>query len=303
MDNLDFHCAPLRQDFQQQQRIVLLLEYLGSCFSGSQMQRNAYTVQQAVDDALTRLNVPYRSGSMKLAGRTDAGVHAKGQVVQFDVAWDALERIPDLRSALNATLPAAISVQDYAITQNFDFHPLLSAQWRWYQYRIYNSPCRSVWMRPDAVWIKQPLNIEQMLRGARLFLGEQNFASFKCPQTKVSNNICRVIYSQVSQEESYLVFDLIANRFLYKMVRNLAGTLIDIGTGSRGLLPEDIPHILDQQDRRSAGQTAKPEGLSLMAVYYPKPWDFFQNDIYVTTLKQRIQESSSYEKNILCKAS
>lgn len=289
--------------YLQQQRVVLLLEYFGPAFSGSQIQDNAYTVQEAVGQALDKLNVPH--GPVVFAGRTDAGVSAKGQVAHFDTPLGALEQIPDVIAGLNAVLSKDISIKDYALIpqlQEFDFHSTASAQWRWYQYRIYNHPYRSVWMRPDATWIKPALNVEAMQRGATFLLGEHDFSSFKCPRTATPNDICHVIHSRVSHNGDDVVFDIVANRFLYKMVRNIMGVLIEIGSEA-GFVSEDIPLILSRQDRQSAGSTAKPQGLSLMAVRYPKPWDFFQNDIYVKRLNQVIQESSPHEKNILRKAS
>ncbi len=287
------------QDNLKQQRVVLLLDYYGPAFSGSQVQPRSYTVQAALADALAKLNVAH--GPLVFSGRTDAGVHAKGQVVHFDTALDALGQIPDVLAGLNAVLPHEISVKDYHITGDFDFHAMLSPEWRWYQYRIFNQRHRSVWKRPDAAWVPRPLDVDRMQRAARYFLGEQLFTSFKCPRTEISNDLCHVIQSHVYQDGADIVYDVVANRFIYKMVRNIVGTLIEVGTGS-SLSPEDIPEILGRADRQYAGPTAKPEGLCLMAVNYPKPWDFFKNDVYVTTLKQRVQESSSHE-NILCKAS
>jgi tRNA pseudouridine38-40 synthase len=283
------------------QRVVLLVEYCGCDFSGSQFQTNASTVQEAVQIALQQLNIV--AGPVTFSGRTDAGVNAKGQVAHFDIPLDALKQVPNLLAALNATLADTVSVKDYTITQDFGFHSTASAEWRWYQYRIYNGAERTVWMPRDTVHIKPPLDVERMQRGARYFLGEQNFESFKCLQADPAiNPVCRVIHSQVYREGDEVVFDIVANRFLYKMVRNIMGLLIEIGSGA-DIQPENIPSILEAKDRRKAGATAKPQGLSLMAVHYPKPWDYFQSHVYVTTLNQRIQESSSNEKNIFCKAS
>jgi tRNA pseudouridine38-40 synthase len=286
----------------QQQRNVLLLEYDGAAFSGSQIQQNAYTVQQALEESLAKLNIVH--GAIFFSGRTDAEVHARGQVAHFDTSVDALSEIPDLVAALNAVLPRTMAVRETAITEPDGFHSLLSAEWRWYRYRVYNHPVRSVWMRSDAAWVKSsPLDLDEMQRAADMLLGEQDFESFKCPHTEVPNNVCNVIHSQFSQEENGdIVFDIVANRFVYKMVRNLCGTLLKIGQHTE-FTPDDIPLILSSKDRRKAGPTAQPRGLSLMAVQYPKPWDFFLNDVCVTRLDQIVQESSRYEKNILRKAS
>ncbi len=284
----------------QQQRIALLLEYFGPSFSGCQIQNNAYTVQEALQDALSELHIPHTS--VNFSGRTDAGVHALGQVGHFDTTMDNLKEIPDLVSSLNAVLPSSVSVKAGVFVPDFDFHSTVSAQWRWYRYRLFNHPVRSVWMRQDAVWLRHPLDVNLMKEGASLFLGEHDFQSFKCPKSQIKNNRCHVIHSRIHQEAEYVVFDIVANRFLYKMVRNIMGLLIQIGLG-KDFTPQDIPRVLDQRDRQMAGPAAYPQGLSLMAVQYPKPWDFFQNDVYVTNLNQIVQESSHHEKNILRKAS
>ncbi len=290
----------------QQQRIALLLEYFGPAFSGAARQIEAYTVQGALENTLAKLNIPHTG--VCLAGRTDAGVHAKGQVVHFDIPFQGLNQIPSLNLSLNAKLPHTMSVKDSVIVplsevKKQNFHATVSAQWRWYQYRIFNQPLRSTWKRPDAAWVRYPMDVERMAEGARYFLGEHDFESFKCPRTDNMNNVCNVIHSRLYREdENYIVFDIVANRFVYKMVRNLMGLLIQIGLDDR-LQPEDIPQIIGCKARQDSFSTAQPEGLSLMAVHYPKPWDFFQNDVYVTTLNQIIQESSSYEKNVLRKAS
>jgi tRNA pseudouridine38-40 synthase len=242
---------PILEDSIQQQRICLLLEYYGPAFSGSQMQANAYSVQQALGEALTQLNIDHTS--LTLAGRTDAGVHAKGQIAHFDCPIDGLRHIPELTRALNAVLPDTLSVRNYAITDDFEFHAICSAQWRWYQYRIYNQPTRSVWnRREDAAWIQQPLSVQRMQEASKYFLGEHDFSSFKCPRKDVQNNVCKVIYSNIYTEGNDIVYNIVANRFIYKMVRNIMGLLIDIGLEDNRK-PEDIPDILAKKDRQAAG--------------------------------------------------
>jgi len=280
------------------QCLILLVEYLGSAFSGAQRQANAYSVQQAMEEALDKLGIIH--GAVTLSGRTDAGVHARGQVMNVTVPNDALTNIPDVIAALNAVLLDAMSVKDYAIASDLTFHARKKAQWRWYRYALYNQPYRSVWMPPDAFWLRQPLDIDAMKQASQYFLGTHDFESFKCPNTEVTNNVCTVIQSEIQELDGLVVYDIVANRFLYKMVRNLVGTLIEIGLHA-AFESHDMPAILAAHDRKKAGPAANSGGLSLMAVYYPSPWGFFKNDVYVKKLKHVVstsQESSPHEENL-----
>jgi len=286
---------------QQHRRHVLLLEYYGPAFSGAQRQDNAFTVQQAVEEALDALKIAH--GPVVLAGRTDAGVHAKGQVFHVDIPENGLRPTHDLRKCLNAVFPKTLSVRDWVVSEDPTFHATTKAQWRWYQYRIYNQPVRSTWMGEDAYWHKYPLDVDAMHQAAQSLLGHQAFTSFKCPRSSVPEDRCNVIISEVTAEGPYVVYNIVANRFIYKMVRNIMGTLIQVGQENGAFSPEHMPEILAQADRRYAGPTAQPAGLSLMAVKYPAPWDFFHSDVYVTRLTQGIQESSFNVQNVLRKAS
>ena len=181
----------------QQQRVILLLAYFGAAFSGSQRQENAFTVQEALEQALNKLHIPF--SSLMLAGRTDAGVHARGQVAQFTMPSGGLQNVPCLVSALNSVLPESISVKEMALTDDTEFHVIKHAQWRWYRYRIFNSPHRSVWMDRDAVWIRQPLDVAAMAAAAQHLVGTQDFKSFQCPHTEITHTICNVVQSQMSR--------------------------------------------------------------------------------------------------------
>jgi len=290
-------------------RVVLLLEYLGHGFSGSQYQTNAISVQQTLMEALEMLCIETCGGKPIFAGRTDAGVHAKGQVAHIDCVPRSLDRIKNLQRALNVKLPETMSVKDLCVMPNAieghsvekNFHALLSAQWRWYQYKISNTTYRSSWCGYDTLWFDRPLDIEKMNEAASYILGQQDFKSFKCVRSDIKNNICNIIYNKISTQDQLITFDIVGNRFLYKMVRNIAGTLLEIGSNPE-LQPDQINAIMAQKDRQSAGPTAPACGLTFMAITYRKPWDFFQNDVYVKTLTQAVQEFSNNE-NILCQAS
>jgi len=281
-------------------RLVLQLEYAGTSFCGSQRQNNGITIQQALEEALSDLGIKTLKRPL-FSGRTDSGVHSQGQVVHVDCIEESLNRIKDVRTALNAKLPETIAVKQVTINEDKTFHAILSAQWRWYQYRIYNQPSRSVWTGGNALWFRYPLDVAKMNTAAQLLLGEQDVESFKCPKTATTNNICQIKCSEVYHEGDYILYNIVANRFVYKMIRNIVGTLLEIGAKPEKK-PDEMTFILNQKNRQSASSTAKSSGLTLMAVYYPPPWDFFQKDVCVKTLTQVVQESSDNE-NLLRKAS
>ena len=172
-----------------------------------------------------------------------------------------------------------------------------------------NAEQPSVWAPADAVREWRPLDAEAMNRAARQLIGTHNFKSFKCPGTHVSDDVCNARFAQVSRQGELVIFDVVANRFLYKMVRNLMGQLVAIGRHNQN--PDTILNVLDQQDRRAAAPAAHPNGLCLMAVNYPASYNYFSRDPHVRILNQIVtldseMESetnvSSYE-NLLRKAS
>ncbi len=289
----------------QQQRIALLLEYNGSAFSGSQFQPGQPTVQQAVMDALAKLNLDV-SGFM-MSGRTDAGVHARGQVAHFDIPAGSLQNIPNLVVALNAILPETVRVRDDRVDVGADFNSQRSAEYKWYRYTVYNASQPSVWAPLDSVWVKHPLDVSRMDQAAQRLLGTHNFKSFKCPDTPILDDVCHVYHAGVRQEGNLVIFDIVANRFLYKMVRNLMGQLLVIG--KQGLSPHTMTDVLAYQDRTQAAAIAKANGLSLMAVKYQEGHHFFESDPYVRFAQalyeqtSQIKTESMQNENLFRKAS
>lgn len=304
-------------------RVAILLEYHGGAFFGSQMQAGGpVTVQSVLLDALNQLGLT--PTGMLLAGRTDTGVHAQGQVAHFDVPDNALTNIDDLQTALNALLPPTVAVKDCVIGVDSGFHSLKMATHKWYRYVIYLAPQRSVWMPQNAVWLdsgRYTLDIERMQAAARLIQGCHQFTSFQS-QTRakrLENDVCDIIYAGFHQETAkpgqisefsgtLLNFDIVGNRFLYKMVRNLMGQLLQIGQATPGRTPQlqdptAILTVLNQHDRTQAAGVAKANGLSLMAVHYASPQDYFKTDPLVQTLTNfLITEPIDYE-NLFRKAS
>lgn len=274
----------------------MLVEYNGTEFCGNQYQDNGPTVQQAMEIALERLNIPMH-GRVCFAGRTDAGVHAQGQVAHVDVPMGVLDRYPQLLISLNHFLPASIAVRQVAITQDLRFHSTVSAQWRWYHYRIFDAPTRSVWCPPNAAWIRpivaEKFDEQHFHEALQALVGVHVVKAFGCHKKERSDVVVALpILRAYRDEAGLLAIDLVGNRFMYKMVRSIVGTLVDLAQ-SQQLTAQEMRRILRAQHRPEAGPTAPAQGLSLQGVVYPAPWDFFKNDVYVKKVSHQLQELSS----------
>jgi len=283
-------------------RVALLVEYCGADFHGSQLQPERPTIQKAIQDALIALNL--KTSAVSFAGRTDAGVHALGHVAHFDMAEGVLNNIPDLPEALNAVLPDSIAIRGAHIATGSDFNSRRDTSAKWYRYRIHNALHRSAWMQ-QATHCRPLLDVARMQEAARLLCGQHDFKSFKDSATDVTDDICDVRYINVMREGHLVTLDIVADRFLYKMVRNIAGTLMAIGNAEKPQPPHIVLDILGARDRRKAAATARPEGLTLMAIQYPAPYDFFAQDLTVRQLEQMLKqtEMESYDENLFRKAS
>lgn len=273
------------------QRLALHLEYNGGCFHGSQFQHQdgliRPTVEHALQEAFAALHIPL--SALHFSGRTDAGVHAQGQVLHLDLEPNALAHIPHLPSSLNAKLPSSISIKG-ASPAAAEFHSQLSAKQRWYRYQILNRPTRSAVAPIGSTWVKEALCLETMTEAAIYLLGEHDFKSFKCPDTPNPENICVVSYVSLHKSDDFIIFDIVANRFLYKMVRNIVGLLVSIGKinaqQAGAFPPQRIQTVLNAGDRKEAGPSAKAEGLTLMAVQYSEPFNYFHQDPLVKALER-----------------
>jgi len=237
-----------------------VVAYDGTDFLGYQIQAQGRTVQGVLEETLQQIaRQPIR---VRAAGRTDAGVHAVGQVVAFSLGWK--HPTPVLQRALNALLPVDVSIESLTRVKA-DFHPRFDAVSRQYRYTILNRPARDVLRHRYTTHIARPLRVADMQQAGRYLIGTHDFASFgKPPQ---GNNTVR----SVSQAEwrvngVELSFFITANAFLYRMVRNIVGTLIQVGHGT--LAPTDVQDILQAKDRSKAGAPALANGLCLMKVNY-----------------------------------
>ena len=245
----------------RERRFRATVEYDGTEFQGYQIQPRGRTVQGELENSLKQISqVDIRIHG---AGRTDAGVHATGQVIAFDVVWQ--HSLEDLQRALNATLPSDIVVKDLQITTS-TFHPRFSAMSRTYHYRIDNQPWPSVLRRLYAYNVKSELDVRAMEVVSQLLIGSHNFASFgKPPQgTKTVRQVMAANWSLLDQDQ--LLFSITANAFLYRMVRTIVGTIVQVGLGR--LSKSEFEGILKAKDLTLSAPPAPAHGLCLVKVTY-----------------------------------
>jgi tRNA pseudouridine38-40 synthase len=244
------------------QRYKCTISYDGSEFSGYQVQPNKRTVQSVVESALAKM---HKGLQVKVtgSGRTDAGVHAKGQVIHFDSPLSiAVEK---WGMALNSLLPEDISVLSVEMT-NESFHARYDSIGKEYRYNLLMSTTRDPFQRKYAYRYPFPLNFEAMREASELFLGTHDFTSFCSAKTEVEDKVRTIKSIDCSIDDELLTFRFVGNGFLYNMVRILVGTLLEVGSGERK--PSEIKAILAEKDRRFAGKTAPPQGLYLWKVFY-----------------------------------
>lgn len=240
----------------------LLIEYDGSGFAGWQVQPQQRTVQGELEAALrTLLGTATRVAA---AGRTDAGVHAIGQVVCFSTER-GFEPEP-LQRALNGLVGRDLAVRRVDVVADA-FDPRRSARRRSYEYRIWNDRARSPFWRKHAWHVVRPLDRDAMKRASRHLVGEHDFTSFRAAGCDAATPTRRVFVSEFSEPgEGMILYRISATAFLRHMVRNIVGTLVEVGRGRRPA--EDLPRLLAARDRNLAGPTAPARGLCLSEVEY-----------------------------------
>lgn len=244
-------------------RIALGIEYDGASVFGWQRQREVPSVQEHLEKALSTVaNTPIE---VQCAGRTDAGVHATGQVVHFDCDQPRPERAWTL--GVNANLPDAIAVT-WACAVDKEFHARFSATHRRYRYVIHNAKMRPAILNKGVTHVHRPLDEKRMHEAAQALLGEQDFTSFRAALCQSNTPFRNVTNVSVYRQGRYVVIDIRANAFLHHMVRNITGALVEIGAGAQ---PVDwIASLLALKDRSQSAATAKPNGLYLVDVTYPE---------------------------------
>jgi tRNA pseudouridine38-40 synthase len=242
--------------------IKLILEYDGTDFHGWQIQPQVRTVQGVLEGVASELfGEPV---SVNGCCRTDTGVHAWGFVGNFSV--DTTLEPRQIRGALSARLPADVVVKGVAEVPS-DFHARHDCIARRYLYRLTSEP--TAVLRQFVAFTKFQLDVKKMAEGAARLVGKDDFASFApAALSECVSTICDVLEAAVSRDGEVFSFEIKADHFLHHMVRNIVGTLIEVGRGR--LLPEQIDEILRKKDRRAAGPTAPACGLSLMEACYPE---------------------------------
>ncbi len=254
-------------------RIACGVEYDGSSFYGFQRQKQEPTVQQCLEEAIS--SVANHPVNVVCSGRTDTGVSAALQVIHFDTRAD--RKTHQWTLGINSGLPKDISVL-WAKPVSDDFHARFSAIERSYQYRISNRPVRPALSRRYLTWVLRPLNHERMHEAIQCILGKHDFSAFRASQCQSKQPVKTVTRARVSRLGNQIIIDVSANGFLHHMIRNLAGTLIEIGKGNQPV--SWMTEVLQSKDRRQAGMTAAPNGLRFMGVKYPAHFNIPEQNTY-----------------------
>jgi len=242
--------------------IRLTLEYDGTRYHGWQRQKNALSLQEVIETALAQIT----GEAVRLvgSGRTDAGVHAWGQVAHF--ATRSTVPLRAFRHGLNSLLPMDIAVLQ-AEEAPLAFHARYAARWKTYEYRLLSRPVRSPLNHGHAWWIAHPLDAAALQRACEVLPGEHDFFAFRAAGSRPGQAVRRVREAAWHcLPEGWLNFSITANGFLRGMVRSLVGTMVEIGKGKYP--PEYLGEVLEKRDRRLAGPTAPPQGLFLVRVEY-----------------------------------
>ncbi|HSB78940.1 MAG TPA: tRNA pseudouridine(38-40) synthase TruA [Candidatus Methylomirabilis sp.] len=242
-------------------RLKLILEYDGTSYHGWQVQPGLLTIQGVLQELLARL--AGRPVQITAAGRTDAGVHACGQVASFaaELRLDPIR----LRRALNASLPGDIVVRAVEEVPE-DFDARRSARAKTYRYTILRRDYPSACLRRCSLYVPYALDVEAMAEGARVFLGTHDFSAFRAGTCAARTPVRTILDASWRQAGDLWHFEIRGNAFLQHMVRIIVGTLLEVGRGRR--TPANVASALESRDRRRAGKTAPPHGLCLLEVEY-----------------------------------
>ena len=240
--------------------IKITIQYNGKNYCGWQKQNNSPGIQGTIEKAI--FDITREEVKITGSGRTDAGVHALGQVANFKTnSQIPVDRIPN---ALNAKLPKDISIVK-AEEVDEDFHSRYSAKKKTYRYQVYNSLYRSPIYADISYPVKYDLDIDKMKKEAKSLIGTYDFKGFMSSGSSVIDTVRTIYNIEVSKSEDLIIIEIEGNGFLYNMVRIIAGTLVDIG---RGRITEKMSTIIESKSRSMAGHTAPAHGLFLKKVDY-----------------------------------
>lgn len=246
-------------------RLALGIEYDGAQYHGWQRQQTVVSVQQHVEEALSKIaNEPIK---VVCAGRTDAGVHATCQVVHFDTPIQRTDRAWTI--GINRYLPDTIAVK-WVTSMSEDFHARFSATARRYRYVIYNNRMRNSILAKGVTHIYDELDHTLMHEAAQHLLGRHDFSAFRAVNCQANTPVRDLQHIKVDRYGDYIVIDVKANAFLHHMVRNITGSLLVIGKKEQKT--DWMRVLLEGKDRTKAAATAKPYGLYLVHVTYPEPF-------------------------------
>ena len=242
-------------------RVKMVVAYDGTNYSGWQLQKNAVTIEQKLNEAL--FDLLGEEIQVIGASRTDAGVHSLGNVCVFDTNT----RMPaeKISYALNTRLPEDIVVQSSCEVE-IDFHPRAGKSKKTYEYRILNRDFRDPTRRLDTYFYHYDLDVEAMQKAAAFLEGEHDFKSFCSVHAQVETTVRTIYRCMVERDNDIIRIRVTGNGFLYNMVRIIAGTLIEVGSGKRA--PEEILEMLEKTDRQTAGPTAPASGLTMIGIEY-----------------------------------
>lgn len=241
--------------------IKLTIEYDGKDFNGWQKQPNKLNIQGEIERAI--YNITKEEVDLIGSGRTDAGVHALGQVANFKTNSEiSIEKLP---LAINSQLKNSIVIKE-AEEVDERFHSRYNAKHKTYRYIINNSKCGTAIYRNLEYSYPFKLDAEKMKQASKYFEGEHDFKAFKSSGTSSKNSVRTIYKAIVKQEGEKIIIELTGNGFLYNMVRIISGTLLDVGLGK--IQPEEIPEMIESKDRQRAGKTLPAHGLYLVEVKY-----------------------------------
>ena len=248
-------------------KIKLLIEFDGSSYHGWQFQHNGLAIQEVLEKCIGE--VVKKKTTLHASSRTDAGVHAEGIVAHFTTVSKMTE--DEFMRAFNSVLPHDIVIKEVtAVPMEFDARR--SAGKKIYRYTILNRNYPSALLYQRCLFVSSPLNIPAMRRAKNYLVGEHDFTSFRAANCGAKSPIKKIYKIDLLKKDDFIYLIFEGSGFLKHMVRNIVGTLVQVGKGQ--IKASDVRLILESKDRRQAGPTAQPQGLCLVSVEYPKSYRF-----------------------------